>query len=123
MPKSQPRVIETVGFHAVSGASWWKQTIDFQQSKLSRSSLSHWMMVRSAIAAFSTGTRVHDGASETTKPPERAVAPTRDDALRPRWKGGEVLQPMQPAKDLHPDPLDDIPGTLGISKHPPRICG
>ncbi|MNN16875.1 hypothetical protein D3C81_1300300 [compost metagenome] len=35
----------------------------------SRSSLSHWMMVRSAMAAFSTGTRLSSGCSEITKPP------------------------------------------------------
>ncbi|MNI78606.1 hypothetical protein D3C73_1349940 [compost metagenome] len=35
----------------------------------SRSSLSHWMTVRSAIAAFSTGTSVDSGCSEITKPP------------------------------------------------------
>ena len=36
---------------------------------VSRSSLSHWMMVRSAMAAFSTGTTVESGASAITKPP------------------------------------------------------
>ena len=36
---------------------------------VSRSSLSHWMMLRSTMAAFSTGTSADSGASEITKPP------------------------------------------------------
>ena len=34
-----------------------RQHVDLEQSEAFRSSLSHWMTVRSGIAAFSTGTR------------------------------------------------------------------
>ena len=41
----------------------------FSMCMVSRSSLSHWMIVRSGIAAFSTGTISLSEVSEITKPP------------------------------------------------------
>jgi hypothetical protein len=45
------------------------RTSTFSSPSASRSSLSHWITLRSAIAAFSTGTRRASGPREMTKPP------------------------------------------------------
>ena len=44
-------------------------TSTFSNSSVSKSSLSHWITVLSAMAAFSTGTSSYKGPCEITKPP------------------------------------------------------
>ncbi len=45
----------------------------FIKPTASRSSLSHWITVRSAIAVFSTGTSRANGPRDMTKPPTCCV--------------------------------------------------
>ena len=66
----------------------------------SRSSLSHWITLRSGIAAFSTGTSCDSGPREITKPPD-------------------VLRQVAREADQHVDQRDEQPRSPGCRDRSP----
>ena len=77
-------------------------TSTFSSPKDSRSSLSHWITVRSAMAAFSIGTSVLSGSPEITKPP----------TCCDRWRGKPISSRTSCASSGQPRRLDADPAAV-----------